>query len=121
METSSLLSTQLESVIDRTRSSMQHESLTNEFIEITEERAVARLSGRCAGYPCAKVDIQLAVRHEAPEIGSCGLSLDGRLREIERGLVRSALAVSSGNKSQAARLLRLKRSTFADRLRKLGL
>jgi transcriptional regulator with GAF, ATPase, and Fis domain len=49
------------------------------------------------------------------------VSLDDRLREVERGLVTWALRASDGNKSKAAELLRIKRSTLGDRIRKLGL
>jgi DNA-binding NtrC family response regulator len=43
------------------------------------------------------------------------------LREVETSLVTWALKVSGGNKSRAAELLKIKRSTLGDRLRKLGL
>jgi transcriptional regulator with GAF, ATPase, and Fis domain len=49
------------------------------------------------------------------------VSLDDRLREVEHGLVTWALKASGGNKSKAAELLRIKRSTLGDRIRKLGL
>ncbi|MFB3852458.1 MAG: sigma-54 interaction domain-containing protein [Vicinamibacterales bacterium] len=49
------------------------------------------------------------------------VSLDDRLREVESGLITWALKVSSGNKSKAAELLNIKRSTLGDRIRKLGL
>lgn len=50
-----------------------------------------------------------------------GVSLDDRLREVEISLVTWALHVSGGNKSKAAELLKIKRSTLGDRLKKLGL
>ncbi len=49
------------------------------------------------------------------------VSLDDRLREVESNLISWALKVSAGNKSKAAELLRIKRSTLGDRIRKLGL
>ena len=49
------------------------------------------------------------------------LSLDGRLHEVEAHLITWALKSSHGNKSRAADLLRIKRSTLGDRIRKLGL
>jgi len=49
------------------------------------------------------------------------VSLDDRLREVESNLITWALKVSSGNKSKAAELLNIKRSTLGDRIRKLGL
>jgi transcriptional regulator with GAF, ATPase, and Fis domain len=49
------------------------------------------------------------------------ISLDGRLHEVETHLISWALKASHGNKSRAAELLRIKRSTLGDRIRKLGL
>ena len=49
------------------------------------------------------------------------VSLDARLAEVETHLIGWALAASHGNKSRAADLLRIKRSTLGDRIRRLGL
>ena len=49
------------------------------------------------------------------------ISLDDRLKEVESNLISWALKVSSGNKSKAAELLNIKRSTLGDRIKKLGL
>jgi len=49
------------------------------------------------------------------------VSLDARLHEVEAHLITWALEVSHGNKSRAAELLRIKRSTLGDRIRRLGL
>jgi transcriptional regulator with GAF, ATPase, and Fis domain len=49
------------------------------------------------------------------------VSLDERLQEVETHLIGWALRVSHGNKSKAAALLQIKRSTLGDRIRKLGL
>jgi sigma-54 specific flagellar transcriptional regulator A len=49
------------------------------------------------------------------------VSLDRRLQEVETHLITWALKASHGNKSRAAELLRIKRSTLGDRIRKLGL
>jgi transcriptional regulator with GAF, ATPase, and Fis domain len=49
------------------------------------------------------------------------LSLDARLQEVETHLIGWALRTSHGNKSKAAELLRIKRSTLGDRIRRLGL
>ena len=49
------------------------------------------------------------------------VSLDARLEEVETRLIRWALDASDGNKSRAADLLRIKRSTLGDRIRRLGL
>jgi two-component system, NtrC family, response regulator HydG len=49
------------------------------------------------------------------------ISLDERVREFEAGLISWALRVARGNKSQAARLLKVKRSTLGDRINRCGL
>jgi DNA-binding NtrC family response regulator len=50
-----------------------------------------------------------------------GVSLDERIREVETSLIGWALKASDGNKSKAAALLKVKRSTLGDRIKKLGL
>jgi DNA-binding NtrC family response regulator len=49
------------------------------------------------------------------------VSLDDRLRELETDLIGWALRVTSGNKSRAAQLLKIKRSTLGDHIRRCGL
>jgi len=49
------------------------------------------------------------------------ISLDEKLFELERSLLIWALTASRGNKSRAAKLLRVKRSTLGDRIRHCGL
>jgi DNA-binding NtrC family response regulator len=49
------------------------------------------------------------------------VSLDARLQEVETHLISGALEASHGNKSRAAELLRIKRSTLGDRIPRLGL
>ena len=49
------------------------------------------------------------------------VSLDERLAEVESRLITWALKVSHGNKSRAAEVLKIKRSTLGDRIKKLGL
>jgi len=44
--------------------------------------------------------------------------LDRRLRALERSLLQWAMAVCNGNRSKAAELLHIKRSTLADRIRR---
>ena len=50
-----------------------------------------------------------------------GLSLDEYLRRVEAECIASALSASGGNKSRAARLLGIKRSTLGDRIVRCGL
>jgi DNA-binding NtrC family response regulator len=49
------------------------------------------------------------------------ISLDDRIRELEASLIGWALKVSNGNKSRAAELLQVKRSTLGDRINRCGL
>ncbi|MGE0040561.1 MAG: sigma-54 interaction domain-containing protein [Vicinamibacterales bacterium] len=49
------------------------------------------------------------------------VALDDRLKEVEQNLISWALKVTAGNKSKAAELLQIKRSTLGDRIKKLGL
>jgi two-component system, NtrC family, response regulator AtoC len=49
------------------------------------------------------------------------IALDDRLRELESNLITWALKVSKGNKSRAAELLHIKRSTLGDRIARCGL
>jgi transcriptional regulator with GAF, ATPase, and Fis domain len=61
----------------------------------------------------------ILVHAAAPASGT--LSLDDRLREFEATLIRWALDASHGNKSKAAALLQIKRSTLGDRIKHCGL
>ena len=49
------------------------------------------------------------------------IALDDRIRELESNLISWALRVSHGNKSRAAELLQIKRSTLGDRITRCGL
>ncbi len=52
---------------------------------------------------------------------SDGVDLDGVLEKIENGFIERALERARGNKTMAAELLRLNRTTFIERLRKKGM
>jgi transcriptional regulator with GAF, ATPase, and Fis domain len=54
---------------------------------------------------------------EAPK----SISLDDRLKEVETNLIGWALRVAGGNKSRAAELLNIKRSTLGDRITRCGI
>jgi DNA-binding NtrC family response regulator len=58
----------------------------------------------------------------APAVAEpAAVSLDDRLREFESNLISWALRASGGNKSKAAELLMIKRSTLGDRINRCGL
>jgi len=56
-----------------------------------------------------------------PAAPAAPVALDDRLRELESNLILWALKVSKGNKSKAAELLQIKRSTLGDRINRCGL
>jgi transcriptional regulator with GAF, ATPase, and Fis domain len=49
------------------------------------------------------------------------ISLDDRLKEVETNLIGWALRAADGNKSRAAELLNIKRSTLGDRITRCGI
>jgi transcriptional regulator with GAF, ATPase, and Fis domain len=63
---------------------------------------------------------RIPIALEEPATVPC-ISLDDRLRELECNLIGWALKVSGGNKSRAAELLKIKRSTLGDRIARCGL
>jgi transcriptional regulator with GAF, ATPase, and Fis domain len=62
-----------------------------------------------------------AMAMTAPTEAAAPVALDDRLLELESNLIRWALKVSNGNKSKAAELLQIKRSTLGDRINRCGL
>ena len=78
----------------------------------------AHLLFRAASQPAGEIPTPAAPpadRAPAP------VSLDDRVREFEANLIAWALKVSNGNKSKAAELLQIKRSTLGDRIARCGL
>lgn len=53
-------------------------------------------------------------------LGENGINLNAVVRELEGRMINEALKQTSGNKQAAARLLGLKRTTFAAKLRRCG-
>jgi len=50
-----------------------------------------------------------------------GMSFDTIVTEVERELLFKSLKKTGGNKMQAARLLNMKRTTFVEKLKRLGI
>ena len=65
------------------------------------------------------IESEVQVESPSAEIPA-SLSLDDRLHELEANLISWALKVSGGNKSKAAELLQIKRSTLGDRIARSG-
>jgi two-component system response regulator PilR (NtrC family) len=59
-------------------------------------------------------------RLSKPEIPADGLDMEGYLEEIERGLLSEALRRAAGNRTEAARILKLSFRSFRYRVSKLG-
>src|SRR4029077_20038194 len=66
-------------------------------------------------------DLSAMAPVSAPPLEAAPVSLDDRIRDLEANLIGWALKVSNGNKSRAAELLQIKRSTLGDRINRCGL
>jgi transcriptional regulator with GAF, ATPase, and Fis domain len=78
---------------------------------------------RAVPAPGSGVALDSAVPSAAPSLEEqpSPVALDDQLRHLESSLIRWALKVSKGNKSKAAQLLQIKRSTLGDRINRCGL
>jgi DNA-binding NtrC family response regulator len=76
------------------------------------ERAVRRASPP----RITKADVGALVVHESAQG-----ALEGSLADIEKRALETALARAGGNKSEAARLLGVARTTFLDKLKRAGI
>src|SRR6516162_585982 len=65
-------------------------------------------------------DVPIAIPGAAAADAVRPISLDDRLLEVEANLISWALKASNGNKSKAASLLQIKRSTLGDRINQIG-
>jgi transcriptional regulator with GAF, ATPase, and Fis domain len=79
--------------------------------------AATLLFGAGTRAPEAVVPVPAAPSAHAP----VSISMDDRIRELEANLITWALKASNGNKSKAAELLQVKRSTLGDRIKHCGL
>ena len=83
---------------------------------------VAELPERYRGPACALPPPAADLLHADPGALPCdGLDLQGHLSAIEIGLIRQALLKADGTVAVAARLLRLRRTTLVEKLRKYRL
>ena len=98
------------------------------------ENACERIAQMCTcgevGIGCVTASILFGASAQAgeplaptvvPISSTMPISLDGRLRDLETSLITWALQASQGNKSRAAELLQIKRSTLGDRIKHCGL
>ena len=89
----------------------------DELAEIVDEDADREGPGTAIGRP----QFSAPARHSRVDALARGESLDDRIHAIERALITSALEQARGNKSQAAKLLGVKRSTLGDRIARLSI
>ena len=66
-------------------------------------------------------DLSVVAPASVPPQAAGPVSLDDRIRDLEANLIGWALKASNGNKSKAAELLQIKRSTLGDRINRCGL
>jgi len=93
------------------------------------QNLVERLSIMCGGRRVEREDLPHAIgerRHRAPQLSetfipSDGLDLREHLGSIEKHLIRTALEQTDGTVAHAARLLKLRRTTLVEKLRKYDL
>ncbi len=83
------------------------------------EDVVERAVGRATGARISLAD--LVLRDAASEPESSGDDWIGSYSQLETRILEKALDRAGGNKSEAARALGLKRTTFLDKLRRAGL
>jgi DNA-binding NtrC family response regulator len=92
-------------------------------LENAIERATAFAGGR-GQIDIADLPPEIASAREPsdrPEVvlPDAGLDLDALIADIERDLIERSLERTGGNKGQAARLLRLKRTTLVEKIKRL--
>ena len=94
-------------------------------LENTCERMVQTCACGTARIGCLASNVLFGAAKASTSPVSSGvptpISLDDRLMQLEQDLIGWALKVSAGNKSRAAALLNIKRSTLGDRITRCGL
>jgi DNA-binding NtrC family response regulator len=93
-------------------------------LENAIERAVAMSAGRSQiDVPDLPVEIQQAPEAALPSTVSLpedGLDLEAFISHVERELIERSLERTGGNKGRAAKLLKLKRTTLVEKLKRFG-
>ena len=93
-------------------------------LENAIERAVALCAGRTeielADLPPDIYSAPQATAAPFVDFPEAGLDLQSYLGTIERDLIRQALGRTGGNRNKAAELLRIKRTTLVEKLKRLG-
>jgi transcriptional regulator with PAS, ATPase and Fis domain len=94
------------------------ENLIERLVVLNEDGII-----RCSDLPDYVVHNSVPQHQKVAEVSfpEGGVDLDGVLERIENGFIEQALLRSRGNKTVAAELLKLNRTTFIERLRKKGM
>lgn len=94
------------------------ENLVERLVVLNDDGVI-----RTSDLPDYVINNSVPQHHKHTEIAlpAEGVDLDGVLEKIENGFIEQALQRTRGNKTMAAELLRLNRTTFIERLRKKGL
>jgi transcriptional regulator with PAS, ATPase and Fis domain len=93
-------------------------------LENAIERAVALSAGRreveITDLPTEVQEIPQATSTPFVDFPDAGLDLPAYLAAVERDLIRRSLDRTGGNRNKAAELLRIKRTTLVEKLKRLG-
>ncbi|HEV8722581.1 MAG TPA: sigma-54 dependent transcriptional regulator [Candidatus Binatia bacterium] len=93
------------------------ENLVERWVVLNDDAII-----RSGGLPDYIVKNSIPQHHRSNEaLPTEGVDLDGILENIENGFIEQALQRAGGNKTRAAELLSLNRTTFVERLRKKGM
>ena len=68
-----------------------------------------------------EVDTELSIDHLATEVGADGLDLKEHLAQMEIMLIKQALSSTNGVVAHAAKLLKMRRTTLVEKLKKYGI
>jgi DNA-binding NtrC family response regulator len=94
-------------------------------LENSVEMAVALSGNRdwldIDDFPVVSREPSGAARFESIEIPDDGIHFNTMISELEKRLILQSLQVARGNKKRAASLLHLKRTTFVEKLRRMGM
>jgi DNA-binding NtrC family response regulator len=94
-------------------------------LENTIEMAVALSADRdlldLADFPTLAVREEAAATSEPVAIPEEGIHFNTVVSELERRLILQSMAAAQGNKKRAASLLHLKRTTFVEKLKRMGM
>ncbi len=72
-------------------------------------------------FPSLSVSSSGSALFQDIDIPDDGINFNTMISELEKRLILQSLQVSGGNKKRAASLLHLKRTTFVEKLRRMGI